>query len=89
MEQSALTLALFDPRLEVLAITATGGRVRPEQATKNVQLLIEQLDPPRWPRIGAAPSDQLLPATALHLHGTDCFGKLRSASAGLGQAATS
>ena len=49
----ALCLALFDPQLEVVAVTAVGGNVRPEQATRNVQAIIEQLDPPRWPRIGA------------------------------------
>ena len=48
----ALTLALFDPALEVVAVTAMGGNVSPEQATRNVQAIIEQLDPPRWPRIG-------------------------------------
>ncbi len=58
----ALTLALFDPTLEVIALTATAGNVFPEQATRNVQTIVEQLDPPRWPRIGAAPEDNPLPA---------------------------
>ena len=40
----AITLALFDPDLEVVAVTATGGNVFPSQATKNVQTIIEQLD---------------------------------------------
>ena len=51
----ALAMALFDPRLEVVAVTACAGNVSPEQATRNVQGLIEYLDPPRWPRLGAAP----------------------------------
>ncbi|MEN1680186.1 MAG: nucleoside hydrolase, partial [Planctomycetota bacterium] len=50
----AACLALSEPKLEVLAITATGGTVGPEQATRNVQTLVEQIDPPRLPRIGAA-----------------------------------
>jgi len=50
----AICLALEDPRLDVVAVTGTGGNVVPEQATRNVQALIEQLDPARWPRIGAA-----------------------------------
>lgn len=50
----ALTLALFDPRLDVVAVTAVAGNVNAEQATRNVQTIIEQLDPPRWPRIGVA-----------------------------------
>ena len=50
----ALTLALFDPGLEVLGLAATAGNVAAEQATKNIHIVIEQLDPPRWPRVGAA-----------------------------------
>jgi inosine-uridine nucleoside N-ribohydrolase len=50
----AVTLALHDPDLEVLALAATAGNVPAEQATKNVHTLVEQLDPPRWPRLGAA-----------------------------------
>src|SRR2546421_510887 len=50
----AMCLALFDPRLEVVAINAVGGSVTPDVATRNVQAVIEQLDPPRWPRIGTA-----------------------------------
>jgi inosine-uridine nucleoside N-ribohydrolase len=67
----ALSLALSDPQLDVLAVTATGGNVTPAQATRNVQVVIEQLDPPRWPRIGAAPADQILTADGRDLHGTD------------------
>jgi inosine-uridine nucleoside N-ribohydrolase len=51
----AIALALFDPKLEVLGLAATAGNVSADQATKNVHILIEQLDPPRWPRIGEAP----------------------------------
>ncbi|MDM4016618.1 nucleoside hydrolase [Roseiconus lacunae] len=50
----ALTMALFDPRLEVLAITATAGTVTAEQATANVGAIISALDPPRYPRFGKA-----------------------------------
>jgi inosine-uridine nucleoside N-ribohydrolase len=50
----AAALALFDPDLDVLALAATAGNVGAEQATQNVQTLVEQLDPPRWPRLGAA-----------------------------------
>ncbi len=70
----ALALALFDPRLEVLAVTASGGNVPPQQATRNVQTIIEQLDPPRWPRIGAAPQDVSLPCDNRRLHGPDGLG---------------
>jgi inosine-uridine nucleoside N-ribohydrolase len=50
----ALALALHDPDLDVLAIAATAGNVPHEQATQNVQIVVEQVDPPRLPRIGAA-----------------------------------
>ncbi|MEO1530328.1 MAG: nucleoside hydrolase [Planctomycetota bacterium] len=50
----ALTAALFDPRLNVLAITATAGTVSAEQATANVDAIVAAIDPPRLPRIGKA-----------------------------------
>jgi inosine-uridine nucleoside N-ribohydrolase len=63
----AVALALFDPKLEVLALAATAGNVRAEQATRNVHILIEQLDPPRWPRLGEAPPVEYeLDGTTLH-----------------------
>lgn len=79
----ALTMALFDPRLEVVAVTATAGNVPAEQATRNVQTIIEQLDPPRWPRIGAASADEELPASATHIHGPDGLGGAKFAVADL------
>jgi inosine-uridine nucleoside N-ribohydrolase len=63
----AMTLALFDPELEVLGIAATAGNVPPERATRNVQTVIEQIDPPRWPRLGAAlPDSYEVDGTRLH-----------------------
>ncbi len=71
----ALTMALFDPQLEVVAVTATGGNVPPDQATRNVQAIIEQLDPPRWPRIGlASMPDDGLPANRTDIFGGDGLG---------------
>lgn len=67
----AICLALFDARLEVVAITATGGNVGPKQATLNVQALVEQLDPQRWPRVGAADPDQLLVTDGREFGGED------------------
>jgi inosine-uridine nucleoside N-ribohydrolase len=69
----AITLALYDPQLDVLALAATAGNVGPEQATENVQILIEHLDPPKWPRLGEA-----LPVAydinRLNLHGPTGLG---------------
>ncbi len=71
----ALCMAMFDPRLEVLAVTATAGNVAAQQATRNVQAIIEQLDPPRWPRIGEAREpDQGRPVDARQLYGEDGLG---------------
>jgi len=50
----AIALALHDPALEVIGLAATAGNVTWEQATRNVQILVEQIDPPRWPRLGSA-----------------------------------
>ncbi len=72
----AITMALFDPALEVVAITATAGNVFPAQATRNVQTIIEQLDPPRWPRVGAAPEDNPLPCDGRQLHGQNGLGNV-------------
>ena len=71
----AMCIALFDPRLEVVAVTAVGGNCAPEKATRNVQAIVEYLDPPRWPRLGAAsPPDAGLPVDGRHLHGIDGLG---------------
>jgi inosine-uridine nucleoside N-ribohydrolase len=50
----ALALALHDPELEVLGVAASAGNVDAAQATQNVHIVVEQTDPRRWPRIGAA-----------------------------------
>lgn len=73
----ALTMALFDPRLEVLAITAAAGNVNAHQASRNVQTILELLDPPKWPRLGAAiDSEQTTQTNAKHIHGEDGLGNI-------------
>jgi purine nucleosidase len=68
----ALCLALFDPRLEVVAVTAVGGNVSPERANRNLQMIVEYLDPPRWPRLGMATApDSGLPVEGRLGHGID------------------
>jgi len=51
----AVALALIDPDLDVLAVTATAGSVSGPVATRNLQAVVEQVDPAKWPRLGAAP----------------------------------
>jgi inosine-uridine nucleoside N-ribohydrolase len=63
----AVALALYDPGLDVLAVSATAGNISPEQATQNVQILVEHLDPPKWPRLGGAlPVKYRMDGTRLH-----------------------
>jgi inosine-uridine nucleoside N-ribohydrolase len=50
----AISLALWDPALEVLAITACAGTTDAEQSTSNLLTLVEKLDPPLFPRLSSA-----------------------------------
>ncbi len=77
--RSGPSLALFDPRLEVLAVTACAGTVDAERSTQNLMSIIERLDPPRMPRVGAAldPEDGAAVANATLLHGEDGLGNAR------------
>ncbi len=71
----ALTMALFDPRLNVLAVTATAGTVSAEQATCNVSAIVSTLDPVRYPRIGkASPPDAASVTDDRFLNGTHGLG---------------
>ena len=72
----AIAMALFDPRLEIVAMTATGGNVPPEQATANLQSIVALLDPPRLPRLGIAPTDTAFPEKPFNLHGPDGLGSI-------------
>jgi purine nucleosidase len=68
----ALAIAMFHADLEVVAITATEGNVSAEQSNRNVQAIMEQLDPPRYARIGVAtPNDQAPAHDARAIHGDD------------------
>ncbi len=63
----ALALALYDPEMEVVGMLATPGNVAADQATKNLRIVLDQIDPPRWPRLGAAPDvDYGTDGTRLH-----------------------
>ena len=72
VDAMVLCLALFDPEVEVLAVTSVGGNVASQLAARNVQALLEFLDPQRLPRfgIGTEPEDGL-PVDARHVHGID------------------
>ncbi len=80
----ALCFALFHPGLDVVAVTAVGGNCSPAQATRNMQAIVEGLDPPRLPRLGAASEPEPpssgsrlsggLPAEGRGLYGPDGLG---------------
>ena len=73
----AVCMALFDPRVEVMALTATAGRIDANQSTTNIQALLSELDPPKYPRTGEAQAINNAPVDDdLELHGPDGLGGL-------------
>ncbi len=48
----AVGVALFDEELDVVGLTATAGRVTGKKAGRNLQAIVEFLDPPKLPRLG-------------------------------------
>lgn len=74
-DAAALCMALYDERLEVVAVTSVGGAASARQTNQNLQSIIGLVDPPRWPRIGAAADPERTPrADGLALHGADGLG---------------
>lgn len=57
----AIAVALADPHLDVVGLTATGGCVSGLQAGRNLQAIVEAIDPPKWPRIGISESPACRP----------------------------
>ncbi len=63
----AVALALHDPNLDVIGLIPCAGNVSAEQATANAMVLIDQLDPKKWPRTASAiPVKYDRDGTALH-----------------------
>lgn len=71
----AVGLAMNDPAVEVLGLAASAGNVSAAKATATLHALIELLDPPRWPRFGAA-LDVNYDRDAADVHGPDGLGGL-------------
>jgi purine nucleosidase len=58
-----------------LAVTAVAGNVTASLASRNVQTVIERLDPPRFPRVGSAtPAETTSSVNAFNFHGSDGLG---------------
>jgi inosine-uridine nucleoside N-ribohydrolase len=53
----AAILAMLDPEIDLVALTATAGVVSGRVATRNLYGIVTQVDPPKWPRIGVAEGD--------------------------------
>ncbi|MDO4575263.1 MAG: nucleoside hydrolase [Planctomycetia bacterium] len=47
-----MCMALYEPRFNVLGITACGGHVSSQRALHTIQQIIGAIDPPRLPRLG-------------------------------------
>ncbi len=74
----SLCLAMFDEQLDLVAVTATEGKVSADQATRNVQAIIDTLDPPKHPRLGKAMRHESAPlVTSRKLFGRDGLGNAR------------
>ena len=50
----AVALALNDPNLDVIGLIPSAGNVSAAQATANVNILIDHIDPAKWPRTATA-----------------------------------
>jgi len=76
VDAMVLCLATFDPTVEIVALTSVGGNVPADVSAKNLQALVEFLDPPRLPRLGTgAPPDEPMPFDYRHVHGNDGLGE--------------
>lgn len=82
----AIAIALADPELDVIALTAVGGNVSAVQAGRNLQTLVEALDPPKWPRIAQAEGAQRMVEAEASVSSPDWLNqqKLLNGAEGLG-----
>ncbi|MGL4595041.1 MAG: nucleoside hydrolase [Thermoguttaceae bacterium] len=75
VDAMVLCLAAFDPTVEIVALTSVGGNVPATLSAKNLQRIVEFLDPPRLIRIGVGSDPDGGPlADSRHLHGIDGLG---------------
>lgn len=61
----AVAIALLDPDVDLMAVTATAGCVSGPTASRNLQTVIELLDPNKWPRLGSSDAELPLPGGSL------------------------
>jgi inosine-uridine nucleoside N-ribohydrolase len=71
----AICMLLFQPDLEIVALTATEGCVSATQANCNLQAILAAIDPPRYPRLGmATETEDAPPINSSYLYGDDGLG---------------
>ncbi|MEL7497250.1 MAG: nucleoside hydrolase [Planctomycetota bacterium] len=71
----ALCMLLFDRRLDVIGVTAVEGCVTAAQANNNLQAIVSEIDPERYPRLGMATPAENAPAVdTRYLFGEDGLG---------------
>ena len=71
----ALCMLLFDSDLEIVGLTAAEGCVTAEQANNNLQAILGELDPERYPRLGMARgAENAPPINTTFLYGEDGLG---------------
>lgn len=56
----AIVFAMLDPNIDLIGLTAVGGVVSGQQATRNLQALVEIVDPNKHPRMGGSNDAQEL-----------------------------
>ena len=73
----AIVAAFAIPDIEVLAITAVEGCVDANRVTANLENIVEVIDPPKRPRLGAAGiADNATAVDTRYLHGDDGLGNV-------------
>ena len=81
-DAAAIALAILDPEIELLAVTATAGCVSGRQATRNVLAILDHLDPPKRPRVGVC--DEQVATAELTIAGADIRWERINGPKGLG-----
>jgi len=67
----AIALALLDPEIDLIGVTAVPGCVTGPVATQNLLSIVESVDPPKWPRFGASNASR--PMLTVHGETPDGF----------------
>lgn len=80
----AIVFAMLDPAIDLVGLTATGGVISGRNSARNLQTLVELVDPQKHPRLGASEEAQELADVSFRscslpvyqLHGPHGLGEL-------------